>query len=560
MKRGAALLFIVLSIVIFLPSLLYRDIISGHEAREGVRLREMLETGQWFFSAILRKPPLYYWMSGAIAELRGGTLDAISLRLPSALLAGGGVVVVVWLGRYAATRVGALWGGVILLTSLLYVQQGHSSRTDMALCFFVTASLLLFYLAYTRYWRHGKKGGWLPYLFACSLALALLSKGPVGVILALLPMAGFLVWRRDFSGAWPLLRPGPLLTFAVLGGSWYLFALCGGGEEFWRTQIMEENVERFVGGIDKMSFFYYLGPFLFKFAPWNIFLPAALWRAGKEKQEGPVFLALWWLAIMLFFELSAYKRARYLLPAQPASSLLVGWWLAAQLSAAAVTVRGWKWRKPGLVLLSVLVVLVAAAGLLVLWGTRETASLSCQQLCAFAARETQAQIALYCHWLARHFWAGAVWWGLMALCLFFFLRFLAEVRFERALVSLSLALLLVYSTFYPAWLAVTSWAESPQGYVDTIVEKIGPAGQVAFIDPCADQGFTVLFALQERVQVTAVKWPWEAPPPPLPTGYYLISDERQAEVTSRAAGTWSEVVRDTSPLRWPLTLFFYQAS
>ncbi|MBI3799851.1 MAG: hypothetical protein HY268_23115, partial [Deltaproteobacteria bacterium] len=314
---------------------------------------------------------------------------------------------------------------------------------------------------------------------------------------------------------------------------------------------------RFVGGIDKMSFFYYLGPLLFKFAPWNLFLPAALWRAFKEKQEGPVFLALWWLTVMLFFQLSAYKRARYLLPAQPASSLLVGWWLATRLSAGTVTVQGWKCRKHGLVLLSVVVMLVAAAGLLVLWGAGETGPFSCGQLLSYAARETHEQITLYCHWLARHFWAGVVWWSLMALCFFFFLRFLAQVHLERAVVSLSLALLLVYSTFYPSWLTVTSWAESPQGYVNNIVEKIGPGGQVAFIDPCADQGFTVLFALQERAQVTAVQWPWEAPTPPsLPTGYYLVSDDRRAEVTSRAAGTWSEVVRDTSPLRWPLTLFF----
>src|SRR5690349_16436806 len=134
---------------IFLPSLLYMDIISGHEAREGVRLREMAGTGQWFFSDILRKPPLYYWLCGAIAAVCGGTPDAIALRLPSALLAGFGVAVVVGMGRYATTRPVAVWGGVILLTSLLYVQQGHNSRTDMALCFFVTFSLLLFYFAYT---------------------------------------------------------------------------------------------------------------------------------------------------------------------------------------------------------------------------------------------------------------------------------------------------------------------------------------------------------------------------------------------------------------------------
>jgi 4-amino-4-deoxy-L-arabinose transferase-like glycosyltransferase len=559
-KRGMTVLLIILSIAVFLPSLPYIEIVSGHEAREGMRLREMLETGHWLFPEVLRKPPLYYWLSGIIAQLRGGTVDAISLRLPSALLAGLGVLVVFGFGRHAAARGGGAWAGVILLTSLLYVQHGHNSRTDMALCFFVTGSLLLFFFAYTRFWRHGRGGDWVPYLFACCLALALLSKGPVGVILVLLPIVAFLVWRRDLSGAWPLLRPGPILTFGVLGCGWYLSALWGAGEEFWHTQIMEENVSRFVGGIDKMSVFYYVGPLLFMFAPWNFFLPAALWRAFKEKEEGPVFLALWWLAVVLFFQMSAYKRARYLLPAQPASSLLVGWWLTTRLSAMTATAQRWRWRKHGIGLLAVLAAVAAAVGLLALWGAQEKGPLSCSQLFSFFARETQEQIALYCHWLAQHLLAGLAWWGLMALCFFFFLRFLAQVRLDGALVSLSLALLLIYTGLYPSWLAVTSWAESPQGYVNNIVEKIGPERQVAFINPCADQGFTILFALQERARVTEVQWPWEASqPPPLPTGYYLVSDERRAEVTSRAAGTWSEVLRDTGPLGWPLTLFFYTA-
>ncbi len=559
MKRGATVLLIVLSLAVFLPSLPYVEMISGHEAREGMRLRTMLETGHWLFPEVLRKPPLYYWLSGIIAQLRGGMVDAVTLRFPSALLAGLGVLLVFGLGRHAATATGGALAGVILLTSLLYVQQGHSSRTDMALCFFVTASLLLFFFAYTRFWRHGRGGGWVPYLFACSLALALLSKGPVGVILVLLPIVAFFVWRRDWSGASPLLQPGPLITFSVLGCGWYVSALWGAGEEFWRTQIMEENVSRFIGGIDKMSVFYYIGPLLFMFAPWNLFLPAALWRAFKEKEEGPVFLALWWLAVVLFFQMSAYKRARYLLPAQPASSLLVGWWLATRLSAATAAVQRWRWRKHAVVLLSVVAILAATAGLLLLGGTPENGRLSYSLLFFFVAREAQKQITLYCHWLAQHLVAGLMWWSLMALCFFFLLRSLAQVRLERALVSLSLALLLIYTGLYPSWLAVTSWAESPQEYVNNIVEKIGPEGQVSFINPCADQGFTVLFALQERMRVMEVQWPWEAPPPPLPTGYYLVSDDRRAEVTSRAAGTWSELLRDTSPLGWPLTLLFYTA-
>src|SRR5712692_1931704 len=559
MKPGIPVLLMVLSMAVFLPSLPFMSVFAGHDALEGMRLREMLETGNWFFPEVLRKPPLYHWMSGLVARLHGGAVDAISLRLPSALLAGLGVVIVFGLGRHAATPTGGALAGVILLTSLLYVQQGHSIRPDMALCFFVTASLLLFFSAYTRSWRYGRGEAWSPLLFAGSLALALLSKGPVGVILVLLPMVAFLVWRRDLSGAWPLLRPGPVLTFSVLGCGWYVSALWGAGEEFWRTQLVEENVSRFVGGIDKMSFFYYVGPLLSRFAPWNLFLPAALWRAFKEKAEGPVFLALWWLAVVLFFQMSAYKRARYLLPAQPASALLVGWWLATRFSPVVAAVKRWRWWRPGVVLLSVVAVPLATEGLLVLWGTQDKGPLSCGWLLSRVARETPEQITLYCHWLSTHLWGGLAWWGLLLLCLFSLLRSLARVRLERALAWLSAALLLVYSGLYPSWRVVTSWAESPHVFVRSIVDKIGPGGEVAFINPFAEKGLPVVFALQEQARVTEVRWLWETPPPPLPTGYYLVSDDRRAEVTSRAAGTWFELLRDTGPLGWPLALFLYTA-
>ena len=558
-KRGMGALLIVLSMAVFLPSLPFMSVFIDHDALEGMRLREMLESGNWFFPEVLRKPPLYYWMSGAVAQLHGGTVDALSLRLPSALLAGLGVVIVFGLGQHAATPTGGALAGVILLTSLLYVQQGHSIRTDMALCFFVTCSLLLFFSAYSRYWRYGRGETWASLLFACSLALALLSKGPVGVILVLLPIVAFLVWRHDLAGARPLLRPGPLLTFGVLGCGWYVTALWGAREEFWHAQIMEENVSRFVGGIDKMSFFYYLGPLLLRFAPWILFLPAALWRAFKEKAEGPVFLALWWLAVVLFFQLAAYKRSRYLLPAQPASALLVGWWLATRYFPAAAAVKRWRWWRYGVGLFSVTTALITIAGSIVLWGTREGGPLPCGRLLSRVVRETPEQVDLYCHWLATHFWGSLAWWGLLLLCLFSLGWSLAQVRLQRALAWLSAALLLVYGGLYPSWLVVTSWAQSPQAFVRGIVDKIGPGRQVAFINPFAEKGLPVVFSLQEQARVTEVRWPWETPPPPLPTGYYLVSDDRRAEVTSRAPGTWSEVLRDPGPPGWPLALFFYQA-
>jgi len=299
------------------------EITSGHEAREGIRLRAMLTSGDWFFSEVLRKPPLYYWLSGSIAKVRNGVVDVISLRFPSGVLGLLSVMLVTGVGQRIASRKGALWAGFLLLTAPLYVQQSHSGRTDMTLSFFVTASLLLFSSIFEQNWRQSQQRTWLGYLFACTLACAFLSKGPIGVILVALPIVSFLVWRQDWRGLQMSSWLGPLFLFGLLAGGWCAFAWWNGGEEFWRTQVMEENVARFTGEIDRMSPFYYLGPALGGFAPWSILLPFALWRAIRERKQepGPFFLALWWISIVLFFQLAAYKRARYLLPTFPRRAL-----------------------------------------------------------------------------------------------------------------------------------------------------------------------------------------------------------------------------------------------
>lgn len=557
--RGTLVLLIFLSGVIFLIPLPYMDITGGHEAREGLRLHEIVTTGNWVFSEVLRKPPLFYWMGGLIAHLRGGTVDVVSLRLPSGLLAGCGVVVVWGLGRHATTPTGGLLAALILLTSPLYVWLGYNGRTDMTLCFFITLSLLLFFTTSTRSWQARAYEVWAPYLFFAALAFALLTKGPVALILVGLPVVGFLTWRRDRSGGRALLRPGPVFFFVVLGCGWYLWAAVEAGADFWRTQLLEENVSRFTGGIDTTSPFYYLEPLLSMFAPWSLLLPFALWQAVKERKQnqGPFFLALWWTAVVLFFQLSAYKRSRYLLPAYPAAALLVGWWLATQLPAATPLIQGWRWWRPVVSLLSVAVGLGAVAGLFVLHALSEEGLASLGLPPSFVTQETQEKLVWYSHWVAAHFWSSVIVWSLFSLCLLLLLRFLAHVRLRPALVSFFLALLLIYTAWYPSWLVVSSRAISPQRFVDNIVEKMGAERQVFFIGPSADKGFPVLFYLRERARLTEVSWPPGAPPPPLPSGYYLVAEERRAELTSQVGGQWTEVLRDTGPSRWPVVLFSY---
>src|SRR6188768_1812241 len=68
-----------------------RDLWSSHEGRAAQNARRLLDDGGWGLLRLyddrpeLQKPPLYYWLVAATAWCRGGTVDALAVRLPAAL-------------------------------------------------------------------------------------------------------------------------------------------------------------------------------------------------------------------------------------------------------------------------------------------------------------------------------------------------------------------------------------------------------------------------------------------------------------------------------------------
>jgi 4-amino-4-deoxy-L-arabinose transferase-like glycosyltransferase len=69
----------------------------------------------------------------------------------------------------------------------------------------------------------------------------------------------------------------------------------------------------------------YLWPLVLDSLPWNLVALFGLREAWRTRERGAVFCAIWWLALLAFFQIAAYKRRAYLLPALPAEALLAGW-------------------------------------------------------------------------------------------------------------------------------------------------------------------------------------------------------------------------------------------
>src|SRR5207249_9369274 len=122
-----------------------------------------------------------------------------------------------------------------------------------------------------------------------------------------------------------------LVTAVVVALPWYVVVSVTRGGAVLRSQIFAENFVQFAGLDGRMNELSYLRPWLLDSFPWNLFAVAALFEAWRRRDPGPTFCALWWISSLALFQIAAYKRRAYLLPALPAEALLAGWFIAAVL-------------------------------------------------------------------------------------------------------------------------------------------------------------------------------------------------------------------------------------
>lgn len=319
---------------IYFPYLGNTPFFDKGEPREALAVQDIVQRGEWLFplkraTAIPSKPPLFHWSAALVSELTGA-LNETTIRFPSALYATLGVLLIYGLGRTLYGAAVALLAGAILATTMAYSDQALSARVDMTLCFFLTLSLVLFYSLYRGFLAHRL---WY-FAFYFIVGIGTLAKGPLGILLPGLVIAGFLTIKRR----WDLImkfafHPGVVLTLLLAGG-WYGLAVTRGGEGFVDRQLLQENLKRFFGGSGHSHPIHYYLPYLFSLGlPWSFFFPFLLWdllRKSRTGSDDHLFLESWFVIMFVFFSLSAGKRPVYLLPIYPPLSLLLADWIYQQ--------------------------------------------------------------------------------------------------------------------------------------------------------------------------------------------------------------------------------------
>jgi 4-amino-4-deoxy-L-arabinose transferase-like glycosyltransferase len=293
------------------------DIDEGNNAEAA---REMLESGNWVvptFNYELRvdKPALLYWLQIGAYELFG--VNEFAARFPSAVAA---LVTVLMTYELARSMFGAATGllaGVALATAPAFCASAHFANPDALLNAFSVLTLLIFWRSFDR----GGRGWFVP--AGLSVGLAVLAKGPVGLVLPGGLIALFLLWSRKLSLLLDRRLLWGALAFLLVALPWYGWVAADTKGAFVRGFFEKHNVNRYLHPLENHGgpFYYYLGILVLGFAPWSAFLGlAGWWGWGKQARLDAAasgsyrFLWCWIMVYFVFFALAATKLPNYILP------------------------------------------------------------------------------------------------------------------------------------------------------------------------------------------------------------------------------------------------------
>jgi 4-amino-4-deoxy-L-arabinose transferase-like glycosyltransferase len=306
------------------------------EIRYAQVAREIVEGGDWISMHLhgqpyLDKPPLFFWSIALSSYLWQG-FTPFSARFPSAFFGTLTVLMVFYIGKILYDSRTGFLSALILATGFGFARFSTRANLDATLTFFTTASFFSF-LQWYRWYNEGsarqKDTRKLSiYGFYVTMALATLTKGPIGFLFPLMGCLVYLLIQKDWRGIRGMHLLTGLAVFLAIVLSWYLPAAFKGGQAFLNETLFHQTIDYYSTGWDHPEpIFFYLISFPVDFLPWSLFLPGAIvygyFKEADHKREQFLFPFTWFMVIFCFLSFSAAKRHLYLLPLYPAASLLV---------------------------------------------------------------------------------------------------------------------------------------------------------------------------------------------------------------------------------------------
>ena len=313
---------------------------------------EMMEAGNWIVPTFngqfyVHKPVLLYWLQ--ILSYMGFGVNEFAARFPSAVAALATVLLAYELARSMFTRTTGLIAGVIVVSTPMMCGAARFANQDSLLNFLTVLTLTVFWmgLAERRWW-------WFLLLGVAS-GLAVLTKGPVGIVLPGAVITLFFLWQRQLYLLWDRRLAIAVGSFVLTAIPWFILVNIETRGEFLTGFLWTHNIDRGLTAMESHAGFpgYYLVVLIVGTAPWSIFLMLGCWfgfwsaircpwlfcqnwwartsEVGAHETENSLtdkpaayrLLACWILVYLLAFSIAATKLPNYILPAVVPCALLI---------------------------------------------------------------------------------------------------------------------------------------------------------------------------------------------------------------------------------------------
>jgi 4-amino-4-deoxy-L-arabinose transferase-like glycosyltransferase len=336
--RGARIALFILALAALAIGIdgLQRPLANPDEGRYSEISREMALSGDWVTPRLdglkyFEKPPLQYWATALAFEAFGES--EATARLYVALCG----FLTVAIAAYASRRLGSPESRaatvLALLSSPYFMALGTIVTLDMGLTLWTTATFCAFILAEEAAARGSPSArGWSAVAWL-AMALALLSKGLIGIVFIGAAVFFHMLLRRDFSVLRRLGWSYGLPLFLAVAAPWF-FAVSRANPEFAHFFFIHEHFERFLTTEHRRiePWWYFLPIVAVGFLPWAFAMPAAVvhaWRSESGRRFQPLRVALLWCAfVVAFFSASGSKLPAYVLPVFPILAIVLGRYLA----------------------------------------------------------------------------------------------------------------------------------------------------------------------------------------------------------------------------------------
>jgi 4-amino-4-deoxy-L-arabinose transferase-like glycosyltransferase len=361
--------------VVLFPNLGGPPLWDEDEPRNASCSLAMRHSGDWVvptFNGRLRveKPALVNWVHLAGFAVAGP--NETGARLGSALLTLGTCLLTWQIGTLLFGPEVGMWAGIVLATCLWTGVTGRAATPDAPLAFFTTLALWLFVRgASDSRGRLPDAPVRLPLGVALGIGgvcgLAVLTKGPIGLVLPVVALGGFACWQAVIdpgrqgtwlerlpsatASAWRGIRP---LVITAAAGSvavpWYALVTVRTDGAWLREFLLVHNLGRFAAPMEGHSgsaILYYPLVLLVGLFPWSMASGLigrhALVTVGQqgETAAGMRLMAAWIAAWLIPFSLAGTKLPGYIWPAYPAVACGIALFIADWIRSPSRSTDGW---------------------------------------------------------------------------------------------------------------------------------------------------------------------------------------------------------------------------